>query len=152
MKFLQFVWLVFAVVPLVLGSIATWSLLATSNSTWVFVVTVSAFLAGLLPTIYAALKLDDHLPICRRSATEFKNLQDHVRQAALIASKKPFSEFEVHFAKLIERMERASADSITPPDWFFARAQKKVKSGDYHYDRAALELHGEFAWLNFPAV
>src|SRR5580692_4118218 len=77
---LRFVWWarVFGIiVPLVLGSIAGWNMLKTSQSHFVQVtMSLFAFLAGLIPTVYAALKLDDHLEACKHLAGEFKNLQD----------------------------------------------------------------------------
>src|SRR4051812_31075815 len=68
-----FIWLrelrwwrvVFIVVPLVLGSLATWSLLAGSTSQGMKIfVAVCALIAGILPTVYRALKLDDHITKC----------------------------------------------------------------------------------------
>ncbi len=121
--------------PLILGSIAGWKLLASSDiqSVKVFVA-VCALLAGLLPSIYAALKYDDQLDHCKRLTGEFKNLRDRFRQAALVSSLKTFDEFESDFQKLMERLEAARAHSYTAPEWCFRRAQKKVKSGDYDYD------------------
>src|SRR5947209_2066915 len=98
LKCLRAVRLFFIVVPLILGSVSTWNLLTSSTSrTAQITAAVCAFLAGLLPTIYAALKLDDHLAVCGTAAGEFKNLQDRFRQAALVSSKKAFEEFEADF-------------------------------------------------------
>jgi hypothetical protein len=95
---------------------------------------ICAFLAGLLPAIYAALKLDDHLDESKHLAGEFKNLQDRFRQAALVSSRKPFAEFEADVKPLIDRLEQARATSLTAPEWCFKRAQKKIKKGDYDFD------------------
>jgi hypothetical protein len=95
---------------------------------------VWAFLAGLLPSIYSALKLDDKLRECTNAAAEFKNLQDRFRQAALVAAYKPFAEFETQFDALMSRFEAARKPSITPPERIFRAAQAKVKSGDYTFD------------------
>ncbi len=94
----------------------------------------AAFLAGLLPSIYSALKLDDKLRECTNAAAEFKNLQDRFRQAALVAAHKPFAEFETQFCALMDRFEAARKPSITPPERIFRAAQAKVKSGDYTFD------------------
>src|SRR6266550_243497 len=52
----------FFVTPLVLGSAAGWKLLTEADLESVKVLVSSlAFLAGLFPSIYAALKLDDHI-------------------------------------------------------------------------------------------
>src|SRR5438045_3265633 len=113
-----FIWLrhmrilrvLFLIVPLILGSLAGWQLLKQSHLESAKLITsICAFLAGLLPTIYAALKLDDHLAECQHLAGEFKNLQDRFRQAALISSRKSFAEFELDVRPLIERLEKARA-------------------------------------------
>jgi len=121
--------------PLILGSIAGWKLLASPDLQSVKVlVAVCALLAGLLPSIYAALKYDDQLEHCKRLTGEFKNLRDRFRQAASVSSLKTFDEFESDFQKLMERLEAARAHSYTAPEWCFRLAQKKIKSGDYDYD------------------
>jgi hypothetical protein len=119
----------------VLGSLASWRLLTESNvaGTKVFSA-VCAFIAGLLPAIYSALKLDDHLDAATHLASEFKNLQDRFRQVALVSSRKPFAEFEADVKSLFERLEQARAASFTAPEWCFRRAQKKIKKGDYDFD------------------
>jgi hypothetical protein len=76
---------------------------------------ICAFIAGLMPAIYSALKLDDHLEQCKTLAGEFKNLQDRFRQAALVSSKKSFTEFEADVKPLIDRMDEARGVSLTPP-------------------------------------
>lgn len=135
LRVLRVVKLVFIGVPLVLGSLASWSLLTTSEleSVKVFVA-ICSFFAGLLPTVYSAFKFDEHLEQCRHVAGEFKNLQDRFRQAALVSSQKSFAEFEEDVAPLIDRLERTRGVSITAPEWCFKRAQRKVQSGDYTFD------------------
>ena len=102
---------------------------------WVRIATAaSAFIAGLLPSVYSALKIDEHMEECRHLAGEFKNLQDRFRQAALVSSKKPFSEFEHDVKPLMERLEKARSRSVTAPEWCFTRAKRKIKAGDYTFD------------------
>src|SRR6267154_1729057 len=110
-----FIWLrwvrcakiVFIVVPLMLGSLATWDILTGVDLKSVKVFTaVCAFLEGLLPTIYSALKFDDHLEECKHLAGEFKNMQDRFRQAALVSSRKPFPDFEKDVEPLMLRLEK----------------------------------------------
>jgi hypothetical protein len=125
----------FIITPLVFGAVAGWNLLTKSEWEYVKVLNaICSFIAGLLPTVYSALKLDDNLDKYARWGGEFKNLQDRFRQAALVSSKKPFPEFEAEVKQLIERLEQARNASLTPPEWVFKRAQKKVKSQDYDYD------------------
>ena len=135
LRVLRWVRIAFIAFPLVLESIATWNILTESDAGLVkMLVALCAFLAGLLPTVYAALKFDEHLADSKLLASEFKNLQDRFRQAALVASKKPFAEFEAEFNSLMDRLEQARKPSPTLPEWGFKRAQKKVKSGDYDFD------------------
>ena len=132
---MRWVKILFIAAPLVLGSLASWKLLAGYDLAEVKVLTATcSFLAGLLPSVYAALKFDDHLEEAKHLAGEFKNLQDRFRQAALVSSRKPFAEFEADVKSLIERLEQARAASFTPPEWCFKRAQKKIKTGDYDFD------------------
>lgn len=125
----------FIILPLFLGSFATWELVTQSGYVWIkWVASAAAFLAGLMPSIYAALKYDDDLEKCKTVAAEFKNLQDRFRQVAVISSKKSFKEFETDFNAVMERMEHARSESLTPPEWCFKEAQKKVQSKDYTFD------------------
>jgi hypothetical protein len=135
LKFLRIVRGLFVIVPLVLGSLAGGKLLIglppQANTT---AIALFSFVAGVLPSIYAALKYDENLETCKKAAAEFKNLQDRFRLAALVSSKKAFTEFEADVAPLIDRYEKARQDSLTPPEWIFRRAQRKVQSGDYTFD------------------
>lgn len=125
----------FVITPLVLGGLATGRLLFwASSETTTIISAVSAFLAGLFPSIYSALKFDDRLRECTNAAAEFKNLQDRFRQAAQVAAHKSFAEFEKQFNDLMNRLESARNPSITPPEKIFRAAQAKVKSGDYNFD------------------
>jgi hypothetical protein len=118
-----------------LGSLASWKLLTQSNVDSVKVmVALLAFLAGVLPTIYRALKLDRHLTQCAELAAEFKNLQDAFRQCANISSLKSSSEFDADFHRVMKRLEKARQPSYTAPEWCFKKAQRKVQSGDYDPD------------------
>jgi len=135
LRLLRYVRLFFIVTPLVLGSAASWKLLTHSDlQTVKLFASVCAFFAGLLPTIYAALKFDDTLEQVKKAAAEFKNVQDRFRQVAIISSKKPFAEFEADFNAVMGRMEAARSPSLTTPEVIFKWAQRKVKSGDYTFD------------------
>ena len=135
LRVLQTVKVFFVVTPLVLGALAGWKLLTTSELPSVKLLTaVFAFLAGLLPTIYAALKIDENLAQCRKLAGDFKNLQDAFRRAALVSAKKSFKEFEDDVKPLIERLERARSESLVVPEVCFWLAQRKVKTGDYDFN------------------
>ena len=117
---------------LILGGVAGWNILSGSERATLFVA-FCALLAGLIPTIISSLKLEEHIEECKRLSADFKNLQDRFRQAALVWSKKPFEEFEKTFVEARDRLEAARGGAITPPEWVFRRAQKKVKSTDYDF-------------------
>lgn len=135
LRVLRWARVLFVAVPLAFGSAASWTLLTESDLESVKLTTsVLAFFAGLLPSVYAALKLDDRLEEMKQSAVEFKNLQDRFRQVALISSKKRFAEFDADFQQVMERMERAREPGHTPPEFIFKLAQRKVQSGDYTFD------------------
>jgi len=135
LKFLRGLRVVFVIVPLTLGALATWQILTASLDPGVKTfVAIAALISGVMPSIYAALKIDDHLGKVAPLAAEFKNLQDRFRQAALVASKKGFAEFEGFFGELMDRLERARVDSVTPPDFVFSRARRKIKQGHYAFD------------------
>ena len=126
------------IISIVCGAVATWKIVADDK----ILAGVAALLAGIIPTIYEALKLPHHIEAVERAAAEYKNLQDRFRQAALISSRKSFLEFEADFKQLMERMEKVREQGITPPERFFKKGQKKVKSGDYTFD-IDLESLGE---------
>lgn len=135
LRVLQFFKFFFTVTPLVLGSLASWTLLTSSELPSIKTFTaVCSFLAGLLPTVYSALKYDEYLVHCRQLAGEFKNLQDAFRRAGLVSSRKSFKEFEDDVKPLIERLERARSHSIIAPEWCFWLAKKKISKGDYDFD------------------
>lgn len=126
---------IFTVVPLVLGSVSTWKVLTETDIADIkILVSICSFVAGLLPSLYAALKYDDQLEEAVTAAAGFKSLQDRFRQAALVASKKPFDEFEAEFKALMDRLDLVLALGLTAPERHFRAAQRKVKSGDYTFD------------------
>src|SRR5438552_1898640 len=89
LRFLRYVKAFCLGVPLVLGSLATWDLLTTSNLESVRrLAAISAFVAGLLPTLYAALRYDQYLEQCTVLASRFKSLQDRFRKAARVSVRK----------------------------------------------------------------
>jgi hypothetical protein len=135
LRFLRVLKAVFIVVPLVLGAVAGWQMLRQIDSLWIRGFTsAAALLAGLLPTVYSALKFDDNLEHCKLLTGEFKNLRDRFRQAALVSALKPFAEFEKDVEPLIQRLEQARSYSYTTPEWCFKRAQRKIHKGDYDFD------------------
>ena len=60
-------------------------------------------------------------------------LQDRFRQAWQITALGNFDFFQAEFNTLMDRMDTARDSSLTPPERFFKKAQKKIKSGDYDF-------------------
>lgn len=127
--------LLFATLPLLFSGIATWKFLSqTEDPHAKIVIAVCTLLAGLLPMMAAALKLEKQIEQVSAAATEFNNLRDRFRQAAMIASKRQVDAFEAEFQRLMTRMEAVRKVGLTPPELVFKLAQRKVASGDYSFD------------------
>lgn len=122
----------FVVGPIILGGVANWSLL-TNLPELKWVVGSCALLASLAPAVYKALDLDVSLGTLASSAHQFKVLQDRFRQAHSVTALGPFEEFKSKFDDLMDRMDAAREGSITAPERFFKKAQKKINSGDYRF-------------------
>jgi hypothetical protein len=135
LRVLRIIRVAYLVITLSFGTFAGWHLLKNNSSESVqFIAGLMALVAGLLPTIYSALKLDEHLMSCADLAAEFKNLQDRFRQAALITSQKSFVQFDLEARELLRRLEEARKQSVTPPEWCFRLAQAKVAAGHYSFE------------------
>lgn len=136
LRILRWIRVAFIVLPLFLAAFATWQVVVQSQSNALKLsAAIAGALAGVLPSVYAALKFPAHLTLCARLAGEFKNLQDRFRQAATVTSLQGFEPFNADFQSLMNRLEKARRESYTAPEWIFKRAQRKVKSGDYEPDR-----------------
>ena len=120
----------FLVAPIVCGSLASWKILADESKLWA---AIFALAAGLLPAIYKALELTGSVKSIAMLAGEFKNLQDRFRQAGEIYATSGEEAFVKQFEALMRKLEDARKLSITPPEWCFKRAQKKINSGDYDF-------------------
>lgn len=99
-------------------------------------IVMAAFaLAGvLLPGIAKAIKIDALIRDYAEAAAKFKNLQGEFRRARLVWSHKPLADFEEEARKLFKAMNDARKPSLTPPEWCFKLAQRKIKTGDYDHD------------------
>jgi hypothetical protein len=66
--------IVFLVMPIIFGALASWEILKGDNK-YEYLTATTALVAGIVPAVYAALKLDEHLPTAVRLAGEYKNLE-----------------------------------------------------------------------------
>lgn len=132
LKELRFWRVVFVVLPIILGGVATWPLLQKQiDMEWL--TGACALLAGVMPAVYKSLNLDVSLASLSKRAGEFKILQDRFRQAWRVTALGDFNSFKAEFDTLMQRMDAARASSVTPPERFFGRAQKKISKGDYYF-------------------
>ena len=123
----------FVIAPIILGTIATAPMLAELDG-FQWVTGVCGLLAGLFPAVYKALDLDVSLGMLADRAQQYKKLQDRFRQAADVTALGPFDEFKADFDKLMDAMDIARDNGLTPPEKFFKEAQAKIQSGDYDFD------------------
>ncbi|HKT20955.1 MAG TPA: hypothetical protein VJR47_23100 [Stellaceae bacterium] len=119
------------VIPVIFGAFATWKIVAQASPAWA---AVAAFLATVIPPVYAATKTDDGIKDYAKAAGEFTNLRDRFRNTAVFSSLKPLPEFEAEFEALRNRLEKLRECPLTPPEWFFKLARRKHQVGHYHYD------------------
>lgn len=122
----------FVVLPILFGAFAGWDILKAEPS-FRMLTACLALLAGLVPAIYAALKLDDHLPTAARLSGEYKNLEIVFGDLEKVGKHKPFEDFEKDYLAARARLEAANAEAYTAPEWCFRAAQKKIKGGHYTF-------------------
>jgi hypothetical protein len=118
--------------PIILGAVATWPLL-TKEPGFEWITGICALLAGITPAVYKALKLDVSVEAVTKHAHEFKILQDRFRQAWRISALGSADEFKNEFDALMARMDAARQLSLTAPERFFKKAQKKISTGHYNF-------------------
>jgi hypothetical protein len=119
------------VVPIIFGALATWKVVTQTAPVAGAVFTL---LATVIPITYRASKIDDAIRRYQRRSGDFTNLRDGFRRVAEIGMHKEFADFEKDTRPLFKRLERAREPMLTPPDWSFRAAQKKIKGGDYRHD------------------
>jgi len=130
LKVLRWTRIFFVVSPIIFGALATWKLLADAT----IPAAIFTLLATVLPPVFLAVNLEDTIKDYEKLAGEFTNLRDRFRQAKLIASQKPFPEFEAEVQTLMARLEQARSRVLAPPNWSFNKARKLIKSGVYTHD------------------
>ena len=131
LKALRAIRVFFVAAPIIFGALATWKILVEATT----LAAIFTLLATVLPPVYRAIKLDETIKDYELLAGEFTNLRDRFRQAMLIGSQKPFSQFEAEVQTLLPRLEKARSRALAPPDRYFRKARKKIVSGDYTHDR-----------------
>ena len=132
LKSLRFQKNCFIIIPIFLGGFSGIKILTESNfQFYKYIIAVCSLLAGILPTIYSSLKLDAKIEFIDNIAGQYKVLQSKFRRLHNIYSKS--DSFDLDFSNTIKELENIKLKSITPPDKFFKKAQKKIKIGDYDF-------------------
>lgn len=124
--------IIFVVVPIILGAIATAPLISSCHDC-AWLTAICALLAGTFPAIYKALDLDVSLKSVADNAHTFKVLQDRFRQARTVTALGTIEDFSNQFNELADRMDAARSISLTPPERFFIKAKKKIDAGHYEF-------------------
>lgn len=90
-------------------------------------------MASLFPALADGLKIETSVDEISRLAADFKALQDRFRRAATITALNDIDLAEQTLAELMDRMDVARSSSITPPEWAFKEAQRKIDAGHYSF-------------------
>lgn len=131
--------MVVTVIPIIFGStpgITTLlKLLSAGTVTKLdYVSSALAFISGMTPLIYNALKLDDHLENLKKVSVEYRNLQDQFRMLAEASIYKSTAEFEADMRPHVQRLEQARAVGLTTPEWALKEARIKINAGHYDFE------------------
>ncbi|MEW9580683.1 hypothetical protein [Paraburkholderia sp. DGU8] len=133
LKVLRFWRVIFVILPIGLGAVATAPLLAKQPG-FEWLTAMCALLAGIFPAIYKGLDLDVSLQSIADNAHAFKVLQDRFRQAWRVAALGPSGEFHDQFKDLTDRMDAARSISLTAPERYFLKAKAKIEAGHYRFE------------------
>ena len=98
------------------------------------VIAMLALLGVILPGVIKAMKVDDAIESYEVAAASFKKAEGELRRAAEVWAHKDHEEFEKEARAALSMLDEARNPSLTPPEWCFRMAQKKVQSGDYDPD------------------
>ena len=132
LRALRYLRIGFVTLPIVFGALASWDIL-TSSTRFRVLTAVLALIAGVIPAVYAALKLDEHIPTAARLAGEYKNLEILFSDLGALGPHKALEQFEAEYKEARTRLEKANAESYTAPEWCFKHARKKINSGHYTF-------------------
>jgi len=122
----------FIAIPLLLGGIASIEILKQSSEDYIkYIIAFLAFIAGVMPSIFSALKIDSKIETLDKTASKYKIMQGKFRRLKNIKSRN--NSFEDDFNNTISELEELKANSLTAPEKYFKKAQEKIKKGDYEF-------------------
>lgn len=122
---------IFVAAPIIIGGVAGVAILKEWLPDWIMA--LLAFIASLFPALADGLKIETSVDEITRLAADFKALQDRFRRAANITALSDVDTAEQTLAELMDRMDVARSSSITPPEWAFEEARRKIEGGDYTF-------------------
>lgn len=121
----------FVAAPIIIGGVAGLSVLKAWAPDWA--IALLAFVASLFPALANALKFETRVEEIAKHAADFKSLQDRFRQVATIVAPADLKDAETRLEDLADRLDSARGKSITPPEWAFKKARKKIEAGHYSF-------------------
>jgi hypothetical protein len=121
----------FVVAPIVLGTLASFSVLRDTAPPWV--IAVLALLASLFPALASGLKIQTSVSEIATAAASFKSLQDRFRQLATITALADSDAAQSELRELMDKLDVARSSSLTAPEAYFEQARKKIEAGDYSF-------------------
>ena len=118
----------------VAGSAVAASHILRGDPSYRILMAAAALAAVILPGIGRAVRIDAAIRDYAAAAAAFKNLQSEFRRAVQVWSLKPYPEFESEARKLFRLMNEARKPSLTPPEFCFRLARRKIGRGHYEHD------------------
>lgn len=122
---------VFVAAPIIFGGTAGLAVMEDAMPAWA--IAVLALLASLFPALADALKIETNVSEISRTAADYKALQDRFRRVARITAQSDVDAAEAALSELMDRLDTVRSGSMTPPEWAFKKAQKKINAGDYSF-------------------
>lgn len=121
-------WTVAAICSIATTSFILLGLLAECKTALAGISLIGAMLAGIIK----AVKLDETITAYEQSAARLKNVEGALRRSAEVWSHKNSLDFEAEARSALKELDDARLPSLTPPEWCFRCARRKIRSG--HYD------------------
>lgn len=130
LRMLRNIRVVLLIMPIICGAFASWSILKEKPQ-FATLTALLALIAGLIPAVYSALKLDEQLPKTARIQGEFRILEITFGELQNIGPAMEPDAFMKEYKDARVRLEKVHAESYTVPEWCFRRARKLIKSGHW---------------------
>lgn len=118
-----------------IGSVVAASHILQGDSEQHRIWVAGAALAGVVfPALIRTLRLDSSIRDYTVAAAKFKNLQAEFRRLSQVWSHKDFADFEHDARKEFSALSVVRQASLTPPEFCFLLARRKIQKGHYTRD------------------